>query len=92
MLEFTDWAKDILGRADAAARRFNPEVVIRLARKNGEVQAVLAESPAEGDVTFELPSMTLYAEKDLSGLVDVEEPHDRLVLRPAGSRPNPREH
>jgi hypothetical protein len=36
--------------------------------------------------------MTLYVERGLAGLVDVEEPHDRLVLRPAGSAPNAREH
>jgi len=39
-----------------------------------------------------LPTMTLYVEHGLEGLVDVEEPHDHLVLRPAGSIPNPREH
>ena len=31
--------------------------------------------------------MTLYVERGLEGLVDVEEPHDRLVLRPIGSTP-----
>ena len=92
MLEFTDWAKDILGRADAAARRFNPDVVIRLARQGGVVQAVLAEAPDTDDVAVELPTMTLHVQAGLEGLVDVEEPHDRLVLRPAGSTPNSREH
>ncbi|HEY1330974.1 MAG TPA: hypothetical protein VGH10_05800 [Actinomycetota bacterium] len=90
MLEFTDWAKDILARADSAARRFNPDVVIRLARQGGTVQAVLAEGPAEGDTSVELPTMKLYVQAGLEGLVDVEEPHDRLVLRAAGSTPNVR--
>jgi hypothetical protein len=34
--------------------------------------------------------MTVLVEEGLEGLLDVEEPHDRLVLRPAGSTPNPR--
>ena len=92
MLEFTDWAKEILAKADAAARRFNPDVLIRLTRQGGVVQAILAEAPADGDTAVGLPTMTLYVERGLEGLVDIEEPHDRLVLRPAGSRPNAREH
>ena len=92
MLEFTDWAKEILGRADSAARRFNPDVVIRLGRTAAGVQALLAERAADGDVAVSLPSMTLFVESGLHGLVDVEEPHDRLVLRPAGSVPNARAH
>ncbi len=92
MLELTEWAKEILARADAAARRFNPDVLIRLTRQGGGVQAVLAEEPADGDAALSLPTMTLYVERGLEGLVDVEEPHDRLVLRPAGSAPNARGH
>jgi hypothetical protein len=92
MLEFTDWAKEILAKADTAARRFNPDVKIRLTRVGGVVQAVLAEGPETEDRAVELEAMTLYVEHGLEGLVDVEEPHDRLVLRPAGSTPNPREH
>jgi hypothetical protein len=92
VLEFTDWAKEILAKADAAARRFNPDVLIRLTRQSGVVQAILAETPADGDTAVSLPAMTLYVERGLEGLVDIEEPHDRLVLRPAGSTPNAREH
>jgi hypothetical protein len=92
VLEFTEWAKEILAKADTAARRFNPDVLIRLTRQGGVVQAILAEAPADGDMAVSLPTMTLYVERGLEGLVDVEEPHDRLVLRPAGSRPNAHEH
>jgi hypothetical protein len=92
VIELTDWAIEILGKADAAARRFNPDVRIRLTRKEGQVQAVLSEEPEDGDVAVALPTMTLYVEHGIDGLVDVEEPHDRLVLRPAGSVPNPRGH
>jgi hypothetical protein len=91
-IEITDWAIEILGKADAAAKRFNPEVRIRLTNQAGRVQAILSEGPEDGDVAVALPTMTLYVEHGLQGLVDVEEPHDHLVLRPAGSPPNPREH
>ena len=90
MIEVTDWATDILTRAQEAARRFNPEARIRLARIDGGVQAVLTDAPEPGDREIEVGGMTLYVEDGLDGLVDVEEPHDRLVLRPAGSAPNVR--
>lgn len=90
MIEITDWARDILNRSQEAARRFNPEARIRLARIDGGVQAVLAEAPEPTDEPVELGGMTLFVESGLEGLVDVEEPHDRLVLRPSGATPNPR--
>jgi hypothetical protein len=90
MVEFTDWARDILSRSQQAARRFNPDAVIRLARTGAGVQAVLAEGPEPGDQPEKVDGVTVYVESGLEGLVDVEEPHDRLVLRPAGSPPNVR--
>jgi hypothetical protein len=90
MIEFTDWAKDILNRSQVAAGRFNPEVRIRLARVNGVVQAILTDEPAEGDAPVDVGEMTLYVEHGLEGLIDIEEPHDRLVLKPLGSKPNAR--
>jgi hypothetical protein len=90
VIEVTDWARDILTRSQEAARRFNPGARIRLARVGDQVQAVLAERPEEGDRAVEVGPMTLYVQADLEGLLDVEEPHDRLVLRPAGSPPNVR--
>ena len=92
VIEVTEWAMDILTRAQAAARRFDPEARIRLARADGGVQAVLADGPRPGDHEVEVGDMTLLVEDGLEGLVDVEEPHDRLVLRPAGSAPNVRGH
>ena len=92
MIQFTDWAKDILNKSQAAASRFNPNVKIRLARVGGTVQAVLAEGPEPGDQSAQVNGMTLYVEDGLEGLVDVEEPHDRLVLKPLGSPPNARGH
>ena len=91
MIEFTDWARDILARSQEASRRFNPEAKIRLARVGGGVQAVLADRPEPDDQVVRAGEVTLYVERGLEGLVDVEEPHDRLILRPHGSSPNPRE-
>ncbi|MGH2572649.1 MAG: hypothetical protein ACRDGU_04065 [Actinomycetota bacterium] len=90
MIELSDWAKEILDKAQVAARRFNPDARIRLARIGGAVQAVLTDLPQPDDQVVEFGTMTLYVERGLEGLVDVEEPHDRLVLRPAGSEPNVR--
>jgi len=90
VIEVTDWARDILTRAHAAARRFNPDVTIRVTRVGGEIQAVLAEAPERGDQEISFDDLTIHVEEGLQGLLDVEEPHDRLVLRPPGSAPNPR--
>lgn len=85
MLQFTDWAIDILSRADAAARRFNPDVRLRVVRDTGEVRFELADAAQPGDVVVEHASgFTLLAQEGLEGTVDVVEPHDRLILRPPG--------
>lgn len=92
MIEFTDWARDILTRAAEAATRFNPDARIRLARTAQGVQALLTDEPQPDDQVLTFDATTVFVERDLEGLVDVEEPHDRLVLRPAGSTPNDRAH
>ena len=91
-VEFTEWAKEILEKSDQAARRFNPDAKVRLARVGGTVQAVLTDVPGSDDVSIDLGPATIYVEAGLEGLVDVEEPHDRLVLKPKGSAPNTRGH
>ena len=90
MIEVTDWARDILGRSQEASRRFNADTVIRLVRKGDGVEAVLAEAPEEDDQRVVAGDVMVYAEHDLEGLVDIEEPHDRIVLKPPGSTPNDR--
>jgi hypothetical protein len=90
MIEFTDWAREILQRSEQAARRFNPDAKVRLAQVGGVVQAVLTDRPAPEDRAFDLGQATVYIEEGLEGLVDVEEPHDRIVLKASGSRPNER--
>ncbi len=91
MIEFTEWARDILSRSWQAARRFNPDAKIRLARVGGAVQAVLTDEAEGTDQAVAIGEATVFVEAGLDGLVDVEEPHDRIVLKRPGSAPNPRE-
>jgi hypothetical protein len=90
VIEFTEWARDILNRAQTAARRFDPQARVRLARTSTGVEALLVHEPEPGDREVEAGEVMVFIQEDLDGLVDIEEPHDRLVLRPAGSIPNPR--
>jgi hypothetical protein len=92
VIEVTDWARDILSRSHAAARRFNADATIRLARTPAGVEAVLADGPDPRDREVRIGEAVVYVEEGLEGLLDVEEPHDRLVLKPPGSAPNPRGH
>jgi hypothetical protein len=90
VIEFTEWAREILEKSDQAARRFNDDARVRLARSGGVVQAQLTDQRHPDDQEVAIGAATIYIEQGLEGLVDVEEPHDRLVLRPAGSPPNAR--
>jgi len=88
-IQATDWAVDILTKAHVAATRFNPDARIRVTALDGNVQAVLTDTAEPGDSEYALGEVTILVQEGLEGLLDVEEPHDRLVLRPAGSTPNP---
>ena len=86
MLAFTDWAIEILSRADAAARRFNPDVRVRIIREAaGGVRFELTDEADPTDQVLEHPSgFTLLVQNGLEGTVDVVEPHDQLILRSPG--------
>jgi hypothetical protein len=92
MIELTEWAREIVTKSQAAAARFNPSARIRLARVGREVRAELTDQPSAEDQVVSVGLVELYVESGLEGLLDVEEPHDRLVLRPLGSVPNARGH
>jgi hypothetical protein len=55
------------------------------------MEAVLSDAPDKGDAVVSIGDATIFIEQGIDGLVDIEEPHDRIVLRPAGSQPNIRE-
>lgn len=90
VLEFTDWALDILRRSHEAARRFNPDATVRVFRAGDGVRFALADHAEPGDRTVEEHGFELFVEGGIEGLIDVVEPHDQLVLRPHGSAPTPR--
>ena len=83
-IELSERAQEILARSFEAARRFNPDVHLRLARVGSSVEAVLAEAPGDGDETVNGPGFVLHVEAGLDGRLEVHEPHDRLVLVPRG--------
>ena len=86
MLAFTDWAIEILSRADAAARRFNPDARVRILRDaSGGVRFELTDEADPSDRIVEHPSgFTVFVPEGLEGTVDVVEPHDQLILRSPG--------
>ncbi len=85
MIEFTEWATEILQRTHEAARRFNPEATVRLRRGGAGVEFALTDDRHEGDELVRGKGFELLVEPGLEGIVDVVEPHDQLVLRPPGS-------
>ncbi len=84
MIEFTDWAVEILQRTWQAARRFNPEAAVRMQRATGGIEFVLTDERVETDELVPADGFELLVETGLEGTVDVVEPHDRLILRPPG--------
>jgi hypothetical protein len=81
VIEFTQWAIDILRRSHEAARRVNPEATVRVFRSNGSVQFALTDQAEEGDRRIEQHGFVLLVEQGIEGTIDVVEPHDQLVLR-----------
>ena len=85
MIAFTERAIEIIARADAAARRFNPEARVRLSAAHGDVAFELTDAPLPSDDVVERDGFTLFVAAGVDGIVDVVEPHDRLVLRSGGA-------
>lgn len=81
MIEVTGRARDLLRRSLGAARRFEPSTGIRLARRGDGVDFGLAAGPLDGDTVVDGDGFSLWIEAGLSGTVDVEDPHEQLVLR-----------
>jgi len=84
-IEFTEWATEILARSYQAARRFNPQVSLRLRRASDGVEFALTEELVPSDALVTGDGFELHVEHGLEGIVDVVEPHDQLILRPPGS-------
>jgi hypothetical protein len=84
VIGFSEWATEILQRTWQAARRLNPDAMIRLHRTADGVAFDLTDERAETDALVHGDGFELLVEEGLGGTVDVVEPHDRLVLRPPG--------
>lgn len=87
MIAFTEWATEILRRTWQAARRLNPDAMVRMQRGPGGVEFVLTDRRAETDELVVGDGFELLVEAGLEGTVDVVEPHDQLILRPPGDAP-----
>ena len=84
MLEITDDAAAVLERAYDAAGRFNPGVKIRVYRTGDQVQFGFAERPSDGDDVVPVGDMLIFVEEGITGTLEAEQPHDRLVVRESG--------
>jgi hypothetical protein len=84
MIGFTDWAIEILSKAEEAARRYNPDARIRVVRDGAGVRFDLTDEPEPSDAVVDREGFTLFVQHGLEGVVDVVEPHDRLILRSPG--------
>jgi hypothetical protein len=85
LIEFTEWASDILRRSHEAARRLNPNATLRVSRSEGSFSFALTDERQHGDVLVHGDGFDLLVAEGVEGVVDVVEPHDRLILRPPGS-------
>ena len=85
MIEFTEWSTRILRRSFEATRRFDANARIRIARGRDGVEFAIVDGPSAGDRLVDGEGFSVLVEDGLEGVVDVEEPHDRLILRPPGS-------
>jgi hypothetical protein len=81
MLKLTERAAQAVAQADGAARRFNPDARVRLARDGARVRFELVEGPLEGDGAVTVGETTLYVAEGLEGTLDTGD-HNVPVLLP----------
>jgi hypothetical protein len=89
-VQVTSWAADVIRRSVEAAHRFNPDAHLRLFTTAGVLHQALCDGPDDGDQEVPVHDLVIFVAADVSGMVDVELPHDRLTLRPPGSIPHER--
>lgn len=82
MIEITEAATDVLHRAYDAAQRFNPDARVRIFKRGDVIETGFVDGPDSSDTIVEHDGMTLFVSSEvISGVLDVTEQHDRLVLR-----------
>ena len=71
-------------------RRHLRAVIRHVMHAQGVGEVAVGQPVHSADQQIDLDGMTLYVESGLEGLIDIEEPHDRVVLRPLDSKPHVR--
>jgi Fe-S cluster assembly iron-binding protein IscA len=79
MIEVTERAATAVAQAETAARRFNPEVCVRLVRADGGVRFEFTDEPSEDDEMVPCEAAVLYVEPGLEGTLDTGD-HNAPVL------------
>lgn len=79
MIEVTERAATAVAQAEAAARRFNPEMRVRLVRADTGVRFEFTDDPSGDDDTVPCEAATLYVEPGLQGTLDTGD-HNVPVL------------
>ena len=79
MIEVTERAATAVAQAEAAARRFNPGVRVRLVRTDIGVRFEFSDEPREDDDAVACETATLYVEPGLEGTLDTGD-HNAPVL------------
>src|SRR3990172_6801586 len=62
----------------------NPDETVGLQRGDAGVEFALTDERHDGDMLVSREGYDLWVESGLEGIVDVIEPHDRLILRAPG--------
>jgi hypothetical protein len=86
VIDVSERAAELLAKADAAARRFNPDARIRVIPADGGVRFVLSDGPEDGDVAIERDGVTFFADPTLVCTVGGAPPHARLGTRSHSTR------
>lgn len=79
MIQVTERAAAAVAQAEAAARRFNPEVRVRLVRADAGVRFEFTDEPSDGDDEVPCEAAMLYVEPGLEGTLDTGD-HNVPVL------------
>jgi Fe-S cluster assembly iron-binding protein IscA len=80
MIDVTERAASAVAQAEAAARRFNPDVRVRLVRVDGGVRFEFTDEPPEGDDEVPCEAATLYVEPGLEGTLDTGDHNTPLLI------------
>jgi hypothetical protein len=82
VIRLTDRAAAALITSQAAARRFDPDARLRLARAGGDLRAELVAEASPEDELVEIEGLQLLVEPGITGTVDAGEHNALILLQP----------